>query len=58
MAMGSSTFAQTTRDIAEYVARKFKDAGEFRKGMVEMHLPILDEPDRLDQTTSPINIKT
>jgi len=54
---GSDTFAQTTREIAEFVARKYKDAGEFRKGMVEMHLPILDEPDTLDKTTTPMDIK-
>jgi len=58
VATRSSTFAHTTRDIAEYIARKFKDAGEFRKGMVEMLLPILDKPNKPDNTASPIDIKT
>jgi len=50
-------FAQTTHEIAEFITRKYKDAGEFRKGMVEMHLPLLDEPDTLDKTTTPMDIK-
>jgi len=54
---GNDTFAQTTREIAEFVARKYKDAGEFRKGMVKMHLPILDEPDTPDKNVTPMDIK-
>jgi len=54
----SNRFVQMTRDIAEYVARKFKDTGKFCKGMVELYLPELDEPDKLDQTAMPINIKS
>jgi len=54
---GGDTFAQTTQEIAKLVARKYKDAGEFRKSMVEMHLPDIKEPDTLDQTAMPMQIK-
>jgi len=58
MLTDSDTFARMTRDIAEYVAQKFKDAGELCKGIVELYLPELDKPDKPDQTTSPIDIKS
>jgi hypothetical protein len=35
---------KTSREIAEYVGRKFDDAGEFHTGMVEMRLPALTKP--------------
>jgi len=56
--MGGDTFAQTTKEIAEFVARKYKDAGKFQKGMVEMHLPnMIEEPDTPDQTAMSMEIK-
>jgi hypothetical protein len=40
---GKDTFAKITREIAEYVGRKFNDTREFCTGMVEMRLPALTE---------------
>jgi len=57
VAAGGDTFAQTTCKIAEYVARKYKDASKFRKGMVNMFLPNIDKPKILDQHASPMQIK-
>ena len=38
------TFAKTTREIAEYVARSYDDAGDFRTGMVDLQLPAIQPP--------------
>jgi len=37
-------FANTTREIAECVAREHANAGEFRLGMTDMALPVLQPP--------------
>ncbi len=39
------------------MARKYKDAGELQKGMVEMNLPDIKEPDTPDQTAMPMEVK-
>jgi hypothetical protein len=41
---GKETFLKTTRNIAEYVSHTYKDAGEFRLGMINQTLPPLVEP--------------
>ena len=37
-------FANTTRQIAEFVAREYENAGDFRLGIIEMKLPALATP--------------
>ena len=41
---GGDTFAKTTRKIAEYVARSYDDAGDFRTGMIDLDLPDIQAP--------------
>jgi hypothetical protein len=41
---GKDTFLKTTRKIAEYVGRKYTDAGEYRLAMINLNLPALAEP--------------
>jgi hypothetical protein len=42
---GKDTFFKTTRTIAEYVSRRYDDAGEFRLAMIDLQLDALVEPD-------------
>lgn len=38
-------FATTTNEIAEYVAREYENAGEFRNGLPALKMPALAEPE-------------
>ena len=37
-------FATTTKEIAEYVAREYTDAGDFGSGLMHLELPVIDAP--------------
>ena len=41
---GKDTFLKTTQKIAEYVGRKYSDAGEYHLAMINLNLPALVEP--------------
>ena len=41
---GSELFTKTTKAIAEYVAREYASAGEFRNALPSLHLPGLNPP--------------
>ena len=45
---GSELFTKTTKAIAEYVAREYASAGEFRNALPSLHLPGLNPPTRPD----------
>ena len=45
---GSELFTKTTKAIAEYVAREYSSAGEFRNALPSLHLPSLNPPTRPD----------
>ena len=45
---GGDTFAKTTRKIAEYVARNYNDAGDFRTAMIDLDLPDIQAPTNPD----------
>jgi hypothetical protein len=51
------SFRQTTIDIAEYIGRKFDNAGEFRLGMPELELPPLVEPALPTDTTNIVDME-
>ena len=48
---GSELFTKTTKAIAEYVAREYTSAGEFRTALPSLHLVPLNPPTRLIQGT-------
>ena len=45
---GSELFTKTTKAIAEYVAREYTSAGEFRNALPSLHLAPLNPPTRPD----------
>ena len=45
---GAELFTKTTKAIAEYVAREYTSAGEFRTALPSLHLPGLNPPSRPD----------
>ena len=45
---GSELFTKTTKAIAEYMAREYSSAGEFRNALPSLHLPSLNPPTRPD----------
>ena len=50
-------FSKTTKAIAEYVAREYSGAGEFRNGLPEMTLPTLTAPSPPDDTATMVQLK-
>ena len=50
-------FSKTTKAIAEYVAREYSGAGEFRNGLPEMTLPTLTAPPPPADTATMVQIK-
>ena len=50
-------FSKTTKAIAEYVAREYSGAGEFRNGLPEMTLPTLTAPSPPDDTATVVQLK-
>ena len=50
-------FSKTTKAIAEYVAREYLGAGEFRNGLPEMTLPTLVAPSPPADTATVVQLK-
>ena len=50
-------FSKTTKGIAEYVAREYTAAGEFRNGLPEMTLPTLTAPSPPADTATVVQLK-
>ena len=50
-------FSKTTKAIAEYVAREYSGAGEFRNGLPEMTLPTLTAPPPPEDTATVVQLK-
>ena len=50
-------FSKTTKAIAEYVAREYSGAGEFRNGLPEMTLPMLVAPSLPADTATVVQLK-
>ena len=50
-------FSKTTKAIAEYVAREYTAAGEFRNGLPEMTLPTLMAPSPPADTATVVQLK-
>lgn len=41
-------YSNTTKNIAEYIARTYDDAGEFRNGLMKLKLPEINKPELND----------
>jgi uncharacterized membrane protein YgcG len=50
--IGSQDYNQTTRNIAEYIAKTYQNAKDFRIGLVERVFPAIEPPDRPQDTNN------
>jgi hypothetical protein len=50
--IGSQDYNQTTRSIAEYIAKTYQNAKDFRNGLVERVFPAIEPPDRPQDTNN------
>ena len=50
-------FSKTTKHIAEYVAKSYKNAGEFCLGLINGELPKLDPPDEPQDPNSLLEVE-